>query len=75
MCVWYDFHDIISFEILICNQTLNTDWYSQQLQRVPENLPRIYIYICVCVCVVKKQQKIDIIPERSDVIKMYSDGA
>ena len=40
LCVWYDHHNIIHFEFLNCNQTLNADLYSQQVQCVHVNLLR-----------------------------------
>ena len=38
ICVWWDACDIIHFEFLNHNQTLNVDLYSQQVQCVYENL-------------------------------------
>ena len=40
LCVWWDHCSIIPFEFLNCNQTLNANLNSQQLQHSHENLLR-----------------------------------
>ena len=40
LCVWWNHCGIIHFEFLNHNHTLNADLYSQQLQRVHENLKK-----------------------------------
>ena len=37
LCVYWDHYSIIHFEFLNCNQTLNADLYTEQLQHVHEN--------------------------------------
>ena len=39
-CVWWERHGIIHFEFLNFNQTLNTDLYYQQTDRMHKNLQR-----------------------------------
>ena len=38
LCCWWDMRGVIHFELLGRNQTINTDLYCQQLQRVHEKL-------------------------------------
>ncbi|GFX17188.1 mariner Mos1 transposase [Trichonephila clavipes] len=34
LCIWWDWKGIIYYELLVCGQTLNSDLYCQQLDRL-----------------------------------------
>ena len=40
MCVWWDWKGIVHYELLSSNQTINSEFYCEQLQRLQQAIER-----------------------------------